>query len=320
MTRVMQGYVDLHLHLDGSLSPEMIVKQAKKDDIVIPETKANKLRPYIEANNNITSLNEYLECFNIPLLVLQTQEGIYEAVRDLSRRLLKNNVFYAEIRYAPSQHTRRGLTQEDAVKAVIHGMNKAMEEQEIMLTSILCCMRGEKETTNMETISIAKKYLGNGVSAVDLAGAEALYPIELYQELFRYAASIKIPYVIHAGEAADAKSVAKAIELGASRIGHGIHAMYDDEVMSELARRKIPLELCPTSNLQTKAIKNIAQYPLRTFMERGIITTINTDNMTVSATSVAQEFEWLKTYCGLTDKEEQKLKKNAVESAFMDIA
>lgn len=316
MGNMREGYVDLHLHLDGSLSPEFIIRRAKKEGIILPSYKVGELLPYLRVSDLVKDLNDYLRCFHIPGLVLQSEEGLIESVIDLAERLVKTNVFYAEIRYAPLKHRDKGLSQEDAIKSVIKGMKLASEKTGVMLTSILCCMRGAPYEENMETLRLASKFMGKGVVAIDLAGAEALYPNELYQELFKHAYEMDVPYIIHAGEALGADSVQTAIEYGARRIGHGVHAVYSEEVMKALKKSGIPLEICPTSNLQTGAIDTLEDLPLRTFMERGIITTVNTDNMTVSDTTIEREFGKLRTGYNLTDEEEKVLKENALRSAF----
>ena len=152
--------------------------------------------------------------------------------------------------------------------------------------------------------------------AVDLAGAEALYPTDDYEEEFRYARSLGIPFTIHAGEADGAKSIWKALEFGAARIGHGVRAIEDEELMEELKRQGCALEMCPSSNLQTKAVGSLSEYPLRKYLEHGIKVTVNSDNMTVSDTWVGKEFALLSQEYGLTKEEAGKLLENAEWAAF----
>lgn len=319
------GQIDLHLHLDGSLSEDTIRKLAKRENVALPAETAEGLRSCLTVEPGCESLNEYLKCFDLPLAVLQTEENLSLAAYELGRELAKKGLRYAEIRFAPQFHTRKGLTQEEAVKAVLSGLHKAEKETEeaeegqegFALRGILCCMRGkEVHEANKETVRIASRYLDGGVVAADLAGAEAVYPTGDFAEEFRYARSLGVPVTIHAGEAAGPESIWKALEMGAVRIGHGVRAVEDDKLMEELARRGTVLEMCPTSNLQTKAVRSLSEYPLREYLNRGIKVTVNSDNMTVSDTWVGKEFALLSREYGLTEEEAGKLLANARRAAF----
>ncbi|MGN1267497.1 MAG: adenosine deaminase [Dorea sp.] len=317
-----KGLTDLHLHLDGSLSPKIVLKLARMCDVQLPAETEEELEKYLSVDIHCESLNDYLKCFDLPLLVLQKSEAMELAAYDLGKRLEEQGISYAEVRFAPQLHKQKKMSQKDAVEAVIRGFDKVMEDREIQLRVILCCMRGDKAEENvlkenLETIRLAKEYLGKGVVAVDLAGAEALFPTCDFAEEFALARKLGVPFTIHAGEAKGPESIWKALEFGASRIGHGTRAIEDENLMEELARRKIPLEMCPTSNLQTKAVKSIDEYPLREYLKRGMIVTVNTDNMTVSGTTIEKEYEFLKEQYALTREEEEKLIRYGKESVFV---
>lgn len=317
-----KGLTDLHLHLDGSLSPKIVLKLARMCDVQLPAETEEELEKYLSVDIHCESLNDYLKCFDLPLLVLQKSEAMELAAYDLGKRLEEQGISYAEVRFAPQLHKQKKMSQKDAVEAVIRGFDKVMEDREIQLRVILCCMRGDKAEgnvlkENLETIRLAKEYLGKGVVAVDLAGAEALFPTCDFAEEFTLARKLGVPFTIHAGEAKGPESIWKALEFGASRIGHGTRAIEDENLMEELARRKIPLEMCPTSNLQTKAVKSIDEYPLREYLKRGMIVTVNTDNMTVSGTTIEKEYEFLKEQYALTREEEEKLIRYGKESVFV---
>ncbi len=312
------GKIDLHLHLDGSLPAETILGLARKDHIELAADTEEGLRPYLTARVDCEDLNEYLRCFHIPQVVLQTAENLRIASCELGRDLEEKGLSYAEVRFAPQLHVLRGLTQEEAVQAVLDGFCQVMEERRgrIRLKAILCCMRGKNCTANMETVLTAARFLGKGVVAADLAGAEGLYPTRDFREEFALARRLGVPFTIHAGEADGPESIWKALEFGAVRIGHGVRAVEDEALMRELAQRGIPLEMCPTSNLQTRAVKSLTDYPLRNFLDRGIRVTVNSDNMTVSDTWAGKEFALLSREYGLTEEEAVKLLKNAEEAAF----
>lgn len=307
--------IDLHLHLDGSLSPEFVIKTSKLQKIELPTFDIKKLKEYLSVPKTCKNLNDYLECFDLPLLVLQTKEAISEAFYDLQERLKKQGLIYAEIRFAPQLHTRKGLSQEDIVKSAIEGLNRS----DFFANIILCCMRGDNnEKENLETVLLAKKYLDKGVCAIDLAGAEAIYSTEKFKNIFEKARKLNVPFTIHAGEADSAKSVKTAIDFGAKRIGHGINSFYDKKLLADLIESQIPLEVCPTSNLQTKVVGKIKDYPIRQLFEQGVKLTINTDNMTVSNTTISDEYKFLINEFGFSKEDILVLINNSIDVAFID--
>lgn len=306
--------IDLHLHLDGSLSLDSVKKLAAMQDIDIPKDD-EELRERLQVSEGCRDLNEYLEKFDFPCSLMQTTVGISEAVRNLEAELAAQGLIYAEIRFAPQLHTLQGLTQTQVVEAAVSGMGQSSLKSNL----ILCCMRGaDNHEANMETVYVAKEFLGKGVCAVDLAGAEALFPTENFADLFAKAREWKVPFTIHAGEADGPVSVCKALEFGAKRIGHGVRSLEDGELVKRLAAAGIPLELCPTSNLNTSMFDNYEAYPLRKLMEAGVKVTINTDNMTVSNTTVAEELQHMVKALYLTKEELRQLVYNAAEGSFTD--
>lgn len=310
--------IDLHLHLDGSLTPEDILDLAEVAGVSLPCRDAESLRPLLQAEADCESLTEYLEKFALPLQVLQKEDTIALAVYRLLKRLAKDGLVYSEIRFAPQLHMQQGLTQQQVVAAAIRGLEQGVTEFGIPAQLILCCMRmGDNREANMETVRVAKEYLGKGVCAVDLAGAEAAFPTENFGDIFVLAKKLDVPFIIHAGEAAGAESVWQALELGAKRIGHGVRSAEDVSLVATLAENKIPLETCFTSNLQTKAVKNAESYPLLFFAEQGLAVTINTDNMTVSGTDLRNEYRQLKEAFNLSEELLMQLSCNAAEAAFL---
>ncbi len=309
--------VDLHLHLDGSLSPEAIIKVAKKENIKLPSYKVNELKKYLEVSENCSSLNEYLTRFDIPNLVLQSKYGLKECTLDLLKREAEDGLKYIEIRMAPQLSTNKGLSQDEVVQTLIEAIKEGEKEYNIKANLILCLMRGDNlNKANIETVKVASKYFNRGVVALDLAGAEALFPNEKFADFFIMANNLEIPFTMHAGEASDASSVLSAIKLGATRIGHGVHASENEEVLTILKERKIPLEICPKSNLDTKTISSINELPVKQFLDKGIIVTINTDDMTVSNTNLKNEYKLL-TEIGVSMEDLRQIAKNSINSAFL---
>lgn len=316
------GLIDLHLHLDGSLSPEWMLEWAAKQQIELPASNVEQLLPYISAPKDCSDLNQYLECFAIPVSLLQTADALTSAVNELVNRLAAQGLAYAEIRFAPQLHTQKGLSQTQVVEAALKGLKAGLAQSSLFRVNlILCCLRGIGSLEgNLETVRVAKQFFTGseaGVVAVDLAGPEAGYPTNDFAQEFQLAHSLGVPFTIHAGEAAGAENVKQALDLGAKRIGHGIRAAESETVMQCLAVERIALEMCPCSNLQTKAIANLKDYPLRKFLVKGILATLNTDNMTVSQTQIKQEFELLEQDYQLSEQEAKQLLENAVQAAFL---
>ena len=303
------GFIDLHVHLDGSLSFDMARELANIQGMEIKSEK--ELKKLMVAPKDCRDLNDYLTKFDYPLKLLQTEKAITYSVYELLKIQKLQGLVYSEIRFAPQLHTRKGLSQEQIVAAALRGT------QGFSCGLILCCMRGaNNQAMNLETLEAAEKYMGKGVVALDLAGAEALFPTENFEELFRKAGKKGIPFTIHAGEAAGPESIWKALEFGASRIGHGVRCLEDKVLVQRLAQDQIPLELCPTSNMNTQVFDNITRYPIMRFLDEGIKVTINTDNMTVSNTTLRKEFQLVSDTFRLNKTEIERLMKNAAESIF----
>lgn len=308
------AYVDLHLHLDGAITPSIARRLAKMTGVALPKSD-EELEIMLSVPEDCEDLNAFLKCFALPLSLLQTEQSIEEAVYLVQEQIKENGVIYAEIRFAPQLHGDQGVSQEQAIRAALKGLKRS----DLACNLILCCMRGnDTKESNLKTVKLASKYLveDEGVVALDLAGAEGLFPTADYEEEFRLAKKLGVPFTIHAGEADGASSIKKALEFGAARIGHGVRAYEDPELLERLVREKICLELCPTSNRQTKAVENMDQYPLRSFIEAGICVTINTDDMAISRTDIQHEFAYIRNKFRISEEEEKLLLINAVKSAF----
>lgn len=306
-----QCLIDLHLHLDGSLSIASVKKLAALQSIPLPED--DLLHSILSVGPECRDLNEYLEKFDYPLSLLQTSEGIAMSVSNLLEELSVQGLMYAEIRFAPQLHLMKGLSQRQVVEAAIAGL----EDAPIPCGLILCCMRmPDNKAENLETVRLAKDYLGKGVAAVDLAGAEAVFPTKNFAEEFALARELAVPYTIHAGEADGRDSIYTALEFGTKRIGHGIRAWEDPALLKTLAADSITLECCPTSNLNTQIFQDLREYPIRIMLEEGVRFTVNTDNMTVSNTTLAREWQLLMDHFPLEQSDVIRILLNAVDAAF----
>ena len=304
--------IDLHCHLDGSLSLDFMSS-------ILRYAGPGELRHQVQIEGlNCASLAEYLEKFKVPLQCLRTPEHIKEAARSFLVSLVPDHVIYVEVRFAPALLTGPQLSAQDVLELVLEGLKEGRKETGIRFGVILCAMRGHAADKNLEVFSLAKDYMGQGVCAVDLAGNEATYPASAYKRLFSFASENRIPFTIHAGECGSAQNIRDAIHMGAQRIGHGL-AMANDAALQRLcAERGVGIELCPTSNFQTKAVSSPEQYPIRKFMEHGLAVTVNTDNRTVSGTTVTREFALLTDYYGFSIREFWLLTRNAIDQSFAD--
>ena len=307
-------YIDLHLHLDGAITAEIAKELARLQGITLPAEDDDELCAMLSVPEDCTDLNEFLKCFALPDSLMQTEEGLREAVRLVMDDALSQGVIYAELRFAPQLHTDKGMTQEQAVLAALDGLNQSKLKGNL----ILCCMRGGDTDVNFETLELAKKYLteDGGVVAIDLAGAEALFPTKDYRALFARAKEYGVPFAIHAGEADGADSIRDAIEFGACRIGHGVRCFEDDALTRLVIERGIPFEMCPTSNRQTHAVENMEDYPFMSYLEKGVKVTLNTDDPAIEGTTLADEYRYMEQTFGLTREQEKILLTNAVDAAF----
>lgn len=314
----MRKFIDLHLHLDGSV-PVATVKKLMQEH-GMPQLTDQEL----SVDNSCSSLEEFLEKFALPNQLMQTKHDLETIVFDLLTELKSQGLVYAEIRFAPQLHTKKGLTQREVIASAIGGIKKFYQRQkedkdhpELHAGLILCLMRfAHNNIENMETVELAKEFLGKGVVGLDLAGAEGPIPNINYQKFFQRAQDLDVPYTIHAGEAAGPDSIRQALEMGAKRIGHGIRCTEDPALTQYLIEHQIILECCATSNMNTKAFDQIDSYPIKKMLHMGMRVTLNSDDMTVSNTNLPHEYQLLEEKTALTPEEETTLYLNAVDAAF----
>lgn len=307
--------IDLHCHLDGSITLPIAKKLGELQNIELPAKSDESLLKKLSVPEDCESLNDFLQCFGLPLRLLQTKEGIAEAVRLVQENCKSQGLMYLEIRFAPQLHQIQGLTQEEVILSALEGL----KQSDLHTNLILCLMRSDhNQDENLETVKLAKKYLekDEGVVAIDLAGAEGLFKTADFEKEFALASELGVPFTIHAGEADGADSVWTALKFGAKRIGHGVRISEDPELVKYVVEHKIPLEMCPNSNRQTKAVSDMTKYPLKDFLKAGVKVTINTDDMAICRTTLQNEFEYIEKMYGITEEEKKKLLLNAVDAAF----
>lgn len=313
--------IDLHVHLDGSIPLPAAAQLAAEEGL---DFSLAELQEKMQVPAHCQDLNQYLATFELPLKLMQSAQGIRTIAKAFHEQLDTEGILYAEPRFAPGSLTAGGLSQQEVLEAALAGRADFYAEhpQSALHTAyIICAMRGTGEALkhkNEESIDLAAAYLGNGVVAADLAGAEALFATENFSSLFAEAQRKDVPFTIHAGEAAGPESIKAALRLGAQRIGHGVRSLEDTGVIQDLKAAKVALEICPTSNLQTRIFESIERFPLEQLLDAGLTVTINTDNMTVSNTTLSHEFELLQQHCGLDKNTARELAENAARAVFSD--
>lgn len=298
--------IELHCHLDGSLKKSMIERY-------LGEKISQEM---LTVSEDCRSLAEYLEKFELPLRCLQDAEGLEEGAYTFAKESAAEQVRYMEVRFAPMLSVHEQLSCREVLEAVRKGMERAKDEFGMRYGIIVCAMRNHSLEQNLEMLSGAREYLGKGVCALDLAGDEAAFPTKNFRPLFQEAKRIGMPFTIHSGETGNLENVREAFALGAKRIGHGIALKEDPELMKAYAEAGIGVEMCPTSNFQTKAVRNWEEYPLKRFLDAGIKVSINTDNRTVSGTTMTKELEKVYRQYGRDENLIFTLLQNAAETAF----
>lgn len=298
--------VELHCHLDGSLSRGFIEKRLGR--------KVSQSE--LSVSEDCRSLNEYLEKFDLPGKCIMDETGLKEAGYDVLKSMKQENVCYAEIRFAPLLSETPDMNCNKVIEALLAGLEKGKRDFGVEYGVITCAMRHHSEEENARMLRTAREYLGHGVCAADLAGAESLYPMSEFMELFKKTKALGMPFTLHAGECGNVQNILDSVEAGAGRIGHGIAMRGHADVQKELQKKGIGIEMCPISNLQTKAVAGPEEYPIREFLDGGLKVTVNTDNRTVSDTTMTKELEFIQKTYGIRDDEILCLMKNAADVAF----
>ncbi|MGW0992771.1 adenosine deaminase [Streptomyces sp. NPDC002523] len=323
----------LHDHLDGGLRPGTVVELARENGYSeLPETDPDKLAIWFQEAADSGSLERYLETFRHTVAVMQTREALVRVARECAEDLAEDGVVYAEVRYAPEQHLEGGLSLEEVVEAVNEGFRQgerlARENgRRIRGGALLTAMR--HAARSLEIAELANRYRDSGVAGFDIAGAEAGYPPTRHLDAFEYLKRENNHFTIHAGEAFGLPSIWQALQwCGADRLGHGVRIIDDIEVAEDgsvrLGRlasyvrdKRIPLEMCPSSNLQTGAAASYAEHPIGLLRRLHFRATVNTDNRLMSHTTMSREFEHLIDAFGYTLDDLQWFSVNAMKSAFI---
>lgn len=325
--------IELHCHLDGSMDVMLTQKLAAQldekelktvglDETIRENTPENiaKLCKLMTAPPDCPSLAVYLERFSLPILCLQTKEALKAATKSLMLTAHAENVQYMEIRFAPMFHMQRGLTLREVLESAVNGVKEAERETGIQGNLIACGMRHLSVEENCKILMPVRELFGEGVCGVDLAGDEAAYPTTGFRDFFAEAKRMELPFTIHSGECGSAENIEEAIALGARRLGHGIAMATRPDLMKICADKRIGVEMCPTSNLQTKAVQDMEHYPFMNYYKAGVPVNISTDNRTVSQTSLTKDLELALEPMAEKEVVLKQIYRDSVEMSFADDA
>jgi adenosine deaminase len=303
---------ELHLHLDCAASYSAVAA-------LRPETSLAEYRRDFIAPAKCTNLADFLTRPPRIIGLMQDRRGLELLVDDLFEQLHRNDVIYAELRFAPLQHAEGGLQPDRVVEIVEAATRAASAATSIEARLILCTLRHFSEDQSLQTAQLAHRFEGSLVTALDLAGDEAGFPLDAHEPAFRYAEQHGVARTAHAGEAAGADSVwATLRRLRPSRIGHGVRSVEDPALVDHLRDQGVHLEVCPTSNVQTDVVPTLAEHPIDELYRRGVSLSINTDAPTISDVCLAQEYERVRRTFGWSDADLARCSRNAIEAAFVD--
>lgn len=302
--------VELHLHLDCSLSYGVVKK-------LNPAISPEEYRRDFVAPPKCTDLADYITRALAAIELMQTAEALRLVTADLFEQLQADNVIYAEMRFAPLEHTRHGLSPEAVVETVQKAVAQGSRQTGIPAGLILCTLRHYSEAQSMGTIRLVEQFRGTAVTGFDIAADEAGFPIDNHKAAFEYAFQKNIPCTAHAGEARGAGSVWETLRhFHPRRIGHGVRSAEDPELLNFLKQRDIHLEVCPTSNIQTNVYAQISDHAVDKIYQSGVSLGINTDARTISDTTLGTEYKIMEQVFGWGKAELLRCNLNAVEAAF----
>ena len=283
---------ELHCHLDGSLRLDTMLDLARKQGKLdlLPADSVSGLEEVLLAIDDSETLEAYLRWFSYTIPLMQSREALSRVAYELAEDNARENVRYLEVRYGPILHTEEGLTMAQANEAVLDGLKQAERDFGMRTGLIICGLRDRYESASLAQAELAAAHRSKGVVGFDLAGGEHGNPAEMHGAAFYFARKHLLNITIHAGEAFGPSSIRQALfKCGAHHIGHGTSLWQDEELLRYVVDRQIPLEICPTSNVQTHVVEGFEEHPLRRYLEAGVAVTINTDNRLFSRTSVTEE-------------------------------
>ncbi|CBZ48680.1 adenosine deaminase [Streptococcus gallolyticus subsp. gallolyticus ATCC BAA-2069] len=310
---------ELHCHLDGSISLEVIRQLAEMANITVPESD-KELKQLVVAPENAESLMDYLKTFDFVRPLLQTKEALHLAAYDVARQAAQENVIYTEIRFAPELSMDEDLSASEMVEAVLAGFKQAEEEFGIVAKVLVCGMKQSPKEVTRDIFEHVVELAEKGLVGFDFAGNELDFPPAQLADLIKETQALGLPMTFHAGECGCAHYIADSIALDIKRIGHSTAIYNQPELIQEFIEKGVTAELCLTSNLQTKAAKSLDEFPFLALKNAGAKITINTDNRTVSDTNLTKEYALFVKHFGVSVADFLAFNKNAIQASFTNEA
>jgi len=308
---------ELHCHLDGSVRPSTLLDLARESRIQMPRHTPEELGEFMRVDD-AQNLEDYLRRFDVTISVMQSEDALERIAYELAEDATEDGVRYIEVRNAPLLNVVQGLTLVQAVEAPLRGLRRAENDFGITARFIICGLRQFPPESSLAMAKLAVEFKNEGVVAFDLAGGEKGNPAAKHVEAFRYAREHNLGVTVHAGEGDGAESVRQAVHVcGANRIGHGTRLIEDPDLTQYVNDRRIALEVCLTSNVQTRVADSYATHPLREYFDQGLNVTLNTDNRLMSGTTLTDEYVHAAEQLGFTLDELAGIALNGFESAFL---
>ena len=311
---------ELHCHLDGSVRPQTLIDLAREFGMTMPKTDPRALAEYMRVDD-ARNLEDYLARFTTTLSVMQTAPAIERIAFELAEDAFNEGVLYLETRFCPTLNVHGGLEVDEVVSAAMQGLARAEQAYGIVGRVIVTALRNNppKESLQLAELAVAMKAQRKGVVGFDLAGGEKGFPARDHKAAFDHARRCAMQCTCHAGEGDGPDSVRQAIDdCGAERVGHATHLIQDRKLTEVVGRAGIALEICLTSNVQTRAAATYASHPLRDYYDRGLKVTLCTDNRLMSGVNLTDEYEHAANDLGFTFAELADIALNGFTSAFVD--
>ncbi len=307
---------ELHCHLDGSVRPATMLELAREHGVAMPAGDPQALAKHMLVDD-ARDLEDYLARFETTLSVMQWAPAIERMAYELAEDAHRDGVWYLETRFAPVLNARLGLQLPDVVEAAIRGLQRAEREHGIVARVIVTALRHQSPDVSLELARLAVAFKGRGVAGFDLAGGEAGFPASVHRSAFEFALNHDMACTCHAGEGAGGESVREAVHAcGAHRIGHGTRLFEDTSLLDYVNDRRIPVEICITSNVQTR-VATYRDHPVRRYFDAGLNVVLNTDNRLMSGTTLTDEYAHAAGHLGFTAPELGRMALNGFESAFL---
>ena len=310
---------ELHVHLDGSLRTTTMIELAAAQGKlgVLPAQTPDALTTAVRGIDDAGSLEAYLAWFDITLAIMQDYDSLVRVAYEFVQDAAAENVRYVEVRFCPLLHTREGMTLEHVLEAVLEGLRSGGADFGVETGVIICALRGKHAHESLHLSQLAVAYHGKGVVAFDLAGPEAGHPAKEHLQAFYHARNNLMSLTIHAGESWGPSSVRQALFFcGAHRLGHGIATSQDQDLLRYVVNHQIPLEVCPTSNVQTQVARDYASHPIKKLVDAGAAVSVNTDSRLFSSYTLSEEILRTHLRCGLTANQVRDCVRNGFRTAF----